>query len=91
MKKRLAAIAGAGALVVAALGATAAADPKADVPQSAIDAALSAVPGEFLEAEPADDGQEGYEVEIRTADGSVVEVLIGADGAVSGMEQGDDD
>lgn len=91
MKKRLISVAGAVALVVAALGATAAASPKADVPQSAIDAALGAVPGEFLEAEAADDGYEGFEVEIKTADGTVVEVWIDPDGNVAGMEQGDND
>ena len=88
MRKTIIGVATAGALVLVGVGAMAASDtPAAAVPESAIDAALAAVPGEFLEAEPEDDGREGFEVEIRTADGTEIEVHVDLDGNVVGMEQ----
>lgn len=57
--------------------------------QAAVDAALAAVPGELLEVEAGDNGSAGYEVEIRTADGSEVEVRVDGDGNV--VSSGGDD
>lgn len=57
---------------------------------AAADAALKAVPGELLEVEAEDDGTGGFEVEILTADGTEVEVHIGEDGTVVGMDNDDD-
>ena len=57
--------------------------------QAAVDAALAAVPGELLEVEAEDNGTQGYEVEIRVADGSEVEVHVDLDGNV--LSSGGDD
>lgn len=84
-------------LVVAALSvggiALATAGGTADDPgqQAAVDAALKAVPGELLEVEAEDNGDAGYEVEIRTADGAEVEVHVDTEGNVVGMNSDDSD
>ena len=74
--------------IVIATGGGSAQDPGQD---SAVEAALKAVPGEVLEVEAEDDGSAGYEVEIKTADGTEVEVHVDLDGNVVGMDNGDDD
>jgi outer membrane lipoprotein SlyB len=90
MRKRLIAAAAIAALSVAGLSATAAGGSASDPAEdSAAAAALAAVPGDLLEVEAEDDGRQGFEVEIRTADGDV-EVHVDLDGNVVGIDPGDD-
>jgi len=70
-----------GGIAIATGGGTAQ-DPGQD---AAVAAALEAVPGELLEVEAEDNGADGYEVEIKTADGSEVEVHVDLDGNVVGI------
>jgi hypothetical protein len=46
--------------------------------------------GKVLEAEIADEGQKGYEVEVEKPDGSVVEVTVSEAGKVVATEADDD-
>jgi uncharacterized membrane protein YkoI len=46
--------------------------------------------GKVLETERADDGRRGYEVEVRKADGTTVEVHVTADGRVASTHADDD-
>ena len=92
-------IVGAGIVGVLALGAggiaiagggddEAASGPGAD---RAREAALEHTGGgKVLEAEIADEGQQGYEIEVEKADGSVVEVNVSEAGRVVGTEADDD-
>lgn len=58
----------------------------------AAEAALEATGGgEVLEVEAADDGDSGYEVELRRPDGAVVEVAVDPGFAVTATTTGDDD
>jgi uncharacterized membrane protein YkoI len=60
--------------------------------ERAVQAALAATGGgTMLEVEAGDDPNASYEVEIRTADGGVAEVLLDADFNVIGTVAGDDD
>lgn len=67
--------------------------PEASIPEDdAVATARAAVPGEVVEVELEDEeGVVAYEVEIATADGSVIEVLVDANsGEVIGQEVDDD-
>jgi len=46
--------------------------------------------GKVLEIERADEGRQGYEVEVRKTDGGTVEVHVTPDGKVAGAEADDD-
>jgi uncharacterized membrane protein YkoI len=60
------------------------------VVQRASDAALRATGGGTVtEVEIADDGDEGYEVEVRREDGSEVEVHLGTDFGVTSVQNDD--
>lgn len=94
MKKRtkwIASLAVVAALSIASIGAFAGGSSAQDEAgqKAAVDAALAAVPGELLEVEAEDNGSPGYEVEIRVADGSEVEVHVDLDGNV--LSSGGDD
>jgi hypothetical protein len=97
MRRKLATIAiGAGLLGLAGVGFAGIGDSEETITgpnaERAERAALRATGGgTVLGVERGDDGGSVYEVEIRTADGGVAEVLLGGDFDVLRTIRGDDD